>query len=57
MSRRSKLLTFGLPLIGGAALLAGTGMVVENRPVAPEDLPPRPPPPSRRQTTSPIPLS
>ncbi|MEM9559303.1 MAG: biotin/lipoyl-binding protein [Planctomycetota bacterium] len=47
MSRRSKLLTFGLPLIGGAALLAGTGMVVENRPVAPEELPPRPP------TTSP----
>ncbi len=48
MSGRSKLLTWGLPLIGLAALAAGTGMVVKNRPVSPEEDPPRQP------TTAPV---
>ena len=47
MNGRSKVLTWGLPLIGAATLIGGTGMVVENRPIAPEEVPPRPP------TTSP----
>lgn len=43
MSGRSKILTWGLPIAGGAALLAGTGMVVENRPVRADEVPPRQP--------------
>lgn len=43
MSGRSKLLTFGLPVIGLASLAIGTGMVVENRPVNPPEDPPRQP--------------
>ncbi|MEM8757859.1 MAG: biotin/lipoyl-binding protein [Planctomycetota bacterium] len=43
MSSRSKVLTWGLPIVGGAALLMGTGQVIENRPVRPDESPPRQP--------------
>ncbi len=43
MSGRSKLLTWGLPLIGCGSLIAGTGLVIGNRPVTPAESPPRTP--------------
>ncbi|MEL6498133.1 MAG: biotin/lipoyl-binding protein [Planctomycetota bacterium] len=43
MSSRSRVLTWGLPLLGIAALAMGTGLVIENRPVRPQETPPRPP--------------
>jgi HlyD family secretion protein len=43
MSNRSRVLTWGLPFIGGATLLLGTGLVVNNRPVIAEETPPRQP--------------
>ena len=43
MSTRSKLLTWGLPLVGLACLGAGATFVVQNRPVASEEVPPRQP--------------
>ncbi|MEM7754758.1 MAG: hypothetical protein AAF297_03880 [Planctomycetota bacterium] len=46
MSSRSKTLTWALPIVGLTALVAGTGMVVQNRPVSPEEVPPREPPTS-----------
>lgn len=43
MSTRSRVLTWGLPLVGLAALAMGTGLVIQNRPVQTEEAPPRPP--------------
>lgn len=43
MSTRSKILTWGMPLLGAGALLMGAGLVVQNRPVTPEESPPRQP--------------
>lgn len=43
MSGRSKILTWGLPAIGAITLIGGAGLVIENRPVRPEEEPPRPP--------------
>lgn len=43
MSTRSRVLTWGLPLVGLAALAMGTGLVIQNRPVRTEEEPPRPP--------------
>lgn len=43
MSTRSKVLTWGLPVIGAGTLLMGAGLVVNNRPVTPAESPPRPP--------------
>lgn len=43
MSTRSKILTWGLPLVGVGTLLMGAGLVVNNRPVMPEESPPRQP--------------
>ena len=43
MSTRSRTLTWGLPLVGLAALAMGTGLVIQNRPVQTEEKPPRPP--------------
>ena len=43
MSGRSKLLTWALPIVGAATLIGGTGMVIQNRPVTPDELPPRQP--------------
>lgn len=43
MSTRSKILTWGLPLVGIGTLLMGTGLIVNNRPVTPEESPPRQP--------------
>ncbi|MEM9167178.1 MAG: biotin/lipoyl-binding protein [Planctomycetota bacterium] len=43
MSNRSKILTWGLPLAGAASLTLGTGFVAKNRPVTPEEQPPRQP--------------
>ncbi len=49
MSKRSRILTFGLPAIGAAALIGGTTLVIINRPVARAEDPPRQP------TTAPLP--
>ncbi|MEL7483132.1 MAG: HlyD family efflux transporter periplasmic adaptor subunit [Planctomycetota bacterium] len=43
MSSRSKVLTWGLPIVGAGALAMGTGLVIENRPVRPQEDPPRQP--------------
>ncbi|UYV13953.1 MAG: biotin/lipoyl-binding protein [Phycisphaera sp.] len=43
MSTRSRLLTWGLPLVGLSALVMGTGLVVKNRPVTTDETPPRQP--------------
>jgi len=43
MSRRSKLLTFGLPLLGLSALGSGAVLVAENQPSRPAEEPPRQP--------------
>lgn len=43
MSTRSRLLTWGLPLVGLSALVMGTGLVIQNRPVTTEESPPRQP--------------
>ena len=43
MSNRSKILTWGLPIAGAASLMLGTGFVVKNRPLTPEETPPRQP--------------
>lgn len=43
MSTRSRLLTWGLPTVGVAALLMGAGLVIKNRPVTREESPPRQP--------------
>lgn len=43
MSNRSRILTWGLPIVGGATLLLGTGLVVSNRPVVAAESPPRQP--------------
>ncbi len=43
MSTRSRVLTWGLPLVGASTLLMGTGLVVTGRPVVPEQSPPRQP--------------
>ena len=43
MSNRSKILTWGLPLAGAASLMLGAGFVVKNRPVTPDEAPPRQP--------------
>lgn len=43
MSNRSRLLTWGLPLVGLSALVMGTGLVVQNRPITTEETPPRQP--------------
>lgn len=43
MSTRSKVLTWGLPLVGVGALLMGTGLVIKNRPITHEQSPPRQP--------------
>ncbi len=43
MSSRSRVLTWGLPVVGAATLLMGTGLVVKNRPVVPQETPPRQP--------------
>jgi len=49
MSGRSKILTWGLPFVGIVTLVAGTGMVMKNRPQARVEVPPRQP------TTAPSP--
>lgn len=43
MSGRSKLLTWSLPILGVASLIGGAGLVYQNRPIVPEEVPPRPP--------------
>jgi len=43
MSGRSRILTWGLPITGVVTLVTGTGLVIENRPVRPEEDPPRQP--------------
>lgn len=43
MSNRSRVLTWGLPIVGAATLVMGTGLVLENRPVTPKETPPRQP--------------
>ena len=43
MSTRSRVLAWGLPLVGLAALTMGTGLVIQNRPVQTQEAPPRPP--------------
>jgi multidrug resistance efflux pump len=43
MKGRSRVLTWSLPILGVGALLAGAGMVAQNRPVRLEESPPRPP--------------
>ncbi len=43
MSTRSRLLTWGLPLVGLSALVMGTGLVVKNRPITTDETPPRQP--------------
>lgn len=43
MSTRSRILTWGLPLTGACCLMLGAGFVVKNRPVTPEETPPRQP--------------
>ncbi len=43
MTGRSKLLTWGLPTIGLVALIGGAGLVYQNRPITPEESPPRQP--------------
>ncbi|MEL6795634.1 MAG: hypothetical protein AAFO89_02315 [Planctomycetota bacterium] len=52
MSNRSRVLTWGLPLIGGAALIMGTGFVIENRPVRADEDPPRQPATAPSQSSS-----
>ncbi|MEM1329117.1 MAG: biotin/lipoyl-binding protein [Planctomycetota bacterium] len=43
MSNRSKILTWGLPLAGAASLMLGAGYVAKNRPITPDEAPPRQP--------------
>ncbi|MEM9372872.1 MAG: hypothetical protein AAGA55_04440 [Planctomycetota bacterium] len=52
MSNRSKILTWGLPVAGVASLMLGAGFVANNRPVTPQETPPRQPttPPDRSES-------
>ncbi|MEM9066178.1 MAG: biotin/lipoyl-binding protein [Planctomycetota bacterium] len=52
MSNRSKILTWGLPLAGAGCLMLGAGFVATNRPLTPEEDPPRQPTTAPSESTS-----